>query len=133
MFRIGELAARCGITTDTLRFYEKNGLLSPALRSESGYRLYSEEDARHLTFILRAKGMGFSLSEIQELLNIETNRADWVCADVKAVVEAKAHALQQKIDDMTRLRDALQELADACCGGPESAISCSILDTLETE
>lgn len=131
MFRIGELAAACEITTDTLRFYEKNGLLSASARSEKGYRLYTEENAKHLRFILRAKRMGFSLTEIRELLSIELSRSDWACADVKGMVEAKAEALQHKIDDMTRLRDALQDLADACCGGQESAESCSILDNLE--
>ncbi|WP_028110071.1 MULTISPECIES: Zn(2+)-responsive transcriptional regulator [Ferrimonas] len=133
MYRIGELATACEVTADTLRFYEKNGLFSPSSRSDKGYRLYTEEDARHLKFILRAKAMGFSLTEIRELLNIEASRSDWACADVKGMVEAKAAELQRKIDEMTRLRDSLQELADACCGGPESAIHCSILDTLETK
>ncbi|TKB51319.1 Zn(2+)-responsive transcriptional regulator [Ferrimonas sediminicola] len=133
MYRIGELATACEVTADTLRFYEKNGLLSPSSRSDKGYRLYTDEDARHLKFILRAKAMGFSLTEISELLNIEASRSDWACADVKGMVEAKAAELQRKIDEMTRLRDSLQELADACCGGPESAIHCSILDTLETK
>ena len=133
MQRIGELAGACGIKPDTLRFYEKNGLLNPVNRSPKGYRLYSEEDAQQLRFILRAKAMGFSLSDIRELLNIEASRSDWVCADVKGMVEAKVGELQTKIDEMIRLRDSLQTLADACCGGAESAIHCSILDTLETK
>ncbi|SDI43940.1 transcriptional regulator, MerR family [Ferrimonas sediminum] len=133
MYKIGELAAACKVKPDTLRFYEKNGLLHPANRSDKGYRIYSDDDAQQLRFILRAKAMGFSLSDIRELLNIEASRSDWACADVKGMVEAKVQELQTKIDEMTRLRDSLQELADACCGGPESAIHCSILDTLETK
>jgi MerR family Zn(II)-responsive transcriptional regulator of zntA len=60
MYRIGELAKACGVKADTLRFYEKNGLISPGIRNESGYRLYGEQDRRRLEFIIRAKSVGFS-------------------------------------------------------------------------
>ena len=68
MYRIGELAKACGVKADTLRFYEKNGLISPGIRNESGYRLYGEQDRRRLEFIIRAKSVGFSLADIGELL-----------------------------------------------------------------
>ena len=64
MFQIGELAKRCGVTADTLRFYEKNALITPAGRSESGYRLYNEENQKLVRFILKAKELGLSLEEI---------------------------------------------------------------------
>ncbi|MCG6413161.1 MerR family transcriptional regulator, partial [Vibrio fluvialis] len=70
MFQIGELAKRCGVSTDTLRFYEKNALISPAGRSDSGYRLYDEENQKQVSFILKAKELGLSLEEIKELLEI---------------------------------------------------------------
>nr|WP_035387087.1 Zn(2+)-responsive transcriptional regulator [Ferrimonas senticii] len=131
MYRIGELAKLNQINADTLRYYEKNGLLKPSGRSASGYRVYNDADAQQLRFILRAKAIGFSLTEIQELLEIDHNRAQWACQDVKGMVEAKAVLIQTKIDELVQFRDSLQHLADACCGGPESAEHCSILDALE--
>ena len=67
MYRIGELARACGVKADTLRFYEKNGLISPGIRNESGYRLYGEQDRRRLEFIIRAKSVGFSLADMSRL------------------------------------------------------------------
>ncbi|QIZ78581.1 Zn(2+)-responsive transcriptional regulator [Ferrimonas lipolytica] len=131
MYRIGELAKQYQINTDTLRYYEKNGLLVPSSRSDSGYRSYNEEDAKQLRFILRAKSVGFSLTEIQELINIDHNRSQWACQDVKGMVELKADVIQSKIDELIQFRDSLQGLAKACCGGSESAEHCSILDALE--
>ncbi|WP_298444291.1 Zn(2+)-responsive transcriptional regulator [uncultured Ferrimonas sp.] len=131
MYRIGQLAKQYQINADTLRYYEKNGLLVPSSRSDSGYRFYSDDDAKQLRFILRAKSVGFSLIEIQELLNIDNNRAQWACKDVKGMVEAKADVIQTKINELIQFRDSLQGLAKACCGGPESAEHCSILDALE--
>lgn len=84
MYRIGELADLCEVKADTLRFYEKHGLLAPSSRTESGYRVYTEADAARLRFILRAKAVGFTLNEISELLSIELDKSNRVCADVKA-------------------------------------------------
>ncbi|MCG6442148.1 MerR family DNA-binding transcriptional regulator, partial [Vibrio parahaemolyticus] len=67
MFQIGELAKRCGVTSDTLRFYEKNALIPPAGRSDSGYRLYHEENHNQVRFILKAKELGLSLDDINDL------------------------------------------------------------------
>ncbi|MBY5992194.1 Zn(2+)-responsive transcriptional regulator [Ferrimonas balearica] len=131
MYRIGELAQRYEIKTDTLRYYEKHGLLAPSGRSDSGYRLYDEADEVKLRFILRAKGVGFTLAQIQELLMIDASRASWACQDVKAIVENKVVELERKMAELKQFRDSLQQLADACCGGPESAEHCSILDALE--
>ena len=73
MYRIGELSALYDIKADTLRFYEKHGLLSPSSRSDSGYRLYNQADSERLKFILRAKAVGFSLNDIADLLSIEVD------------------------------------------------------------
>ncbi|MEF1218589.1 MerR family transcriptional regulator, partial [Photobacterium damselae] len=70
MYLIGQLAKLCNVSSDTLRFYEKNHLIVPAGRSESGYRLYSEDNLSRVRFILRAKAIGLSLDEIRELLDI---------------------------------------------------------------
>jgi len=133
MYRIGELAKLCGINNDTLRFYEKNALLTPSSRSESGYRLYTEKDKETLHFILRAKGVGFTLAEIQELLSIEVNKADKACADVKILVDTKLHNVDKKLAELIRFQTSLKRLSDACCGGEESAEHCTILEALESD
>ncbi|ASJ98722.1 MULTISPECIES: Zn(2+)-responsive transcriptional regulator [Shewanella] len=132
MYRIGELAKQCEVKADTLRFYEKHGLLSPSMRSDSGYRLYTEHDAERLRFILRAKAVGFTLSEITELLSIDLDKSNWACADVKGMVDIKLANVEEKIAELNHFRVSLQRLSDACCGGPESAEHCSILEALES-
>ncbi|MCH7370313.1 MULTISPECIES: Zn(2+)-responsive transcriptional regulator [Aeromonas] len=132
MYRIGELAKACGVKADTLRFYEKNGLLSPGLRNDSGYRVYGEQDRRRLEFIIRAKSVGFSLADIGELLDLDTNKASVTCQEVKAVADAKLAQVEQKIIELTRFRENLRELSNICCGGPRSAEHCAILETLES-
>jgi len=132
MYRIGELAKICDINNDTLRFYEKNALLTPSSRSESGYRLYTEKDKETLQFILRAKGVGFTLADIRELLSIEVNKADNACADVKVLVDTKRYDVEKKIAELIRFQTSLKRLSDACCGGAESAEHCTILEALES-
>lgn len=130
MYRIGELAAQHGIKTDTLRFYEKNQLLAPSLRTQAGYRLYSEQDKTRLSFILRAKSVGFSLQEIAELLQLESHKEQVTCQEVKALAEQKLQLIEQKIRELGQFRDNLQALSAICCGGLRSAKSCAILETL---
>jgi len=133
MYRIGELSKACGINSDTLRFYEKNALLCPSGRSESGYRLYTEKDKEILQFILRAKAVGFTLAEIRELLSIEVNKADNACADVKELVDTKISDVEKKLAELKRFQTSLKRLSDACCGGEESAEHCTILEALESD
>ncbi|WP_037445459.1 Zn(2+)-responsive transcriptional regulator [Shewanella mangrovi] len=132
MFRIGELANRHGINTDTLRFYEKHGLLQPSARQDNGYRAYNQADDQRLAFILRAKSVGFSLGEIAELLSIEVDKANRVCSDVKELVDEKLVKVSEKIAELERFRQSLQILSDGCCGGPHSAEHCTILQALES-
>lgn len=132
MYRIGELAKQCEVKADTLRFYEKHGLLAPSSRSDSGYRLYNEKDAERLRFILRAKAVGFTLAEIAELLSIELDKSNWACADVKGLVDSKLTQVNERLSELNHFQLSLQRLSDACCGGPESAEHCSILEALES-
>ncbi|ABV85761.1 Zn(2+)-responsive transcriptional regulator [Shewanella pealeana] len=132
MYRIGELALQCEVKADTLRFYEKHGLLSPSSRTDSGYRIYTEADAERLRFILRAKAVGFTLAEITELLSIELDKSNWACADVKGMVDDKLANVEAKIAELNHFQLSLQRLSQACCGGPESAEHCSILEALES-
>ncbi|MEZ8105785.1 MULTISPECIES: Zn(2+)-responsive transcriptional regulator [Vibrio] len=132
MFQIGELAKRCGVSTDTLRFYEKNQLLHPAGRSESGYRLYNEKNQQQVTFILKAKSLGLSLDEIKELLEIKLEATQHSCAEVKSITSSKLDMIDEKIAELTKIRSALKKINDACCGHvDDDASHCSILAALE--
>ncbi|MDX1304192.1 Zn(2+)-responsive transcriptional regulator [Photobacterium sp.] len=131
MYLIGQLAKQCEVSSDTLRFYEKNGLLVPAARSESGYRLYSEENLSRVNFILRAKTIGLSLDEIRELLDIRLEASQHSCAEVKAITQAKLEEVDSKIAELARIRLALKKINDACCGhADDNASHCSILEAL---
>ena len=116
MYKIGELAKLCGVNNDTLRFYEKSGLLSPSNRTDSGYRLYTEKDKQALQFIIRAKKVGFNLSDIKELLEIDVNKASNACSDVKQVVDIKLQQVEQKLAELLHFQRSLQALSSACCG-----------------
>ncbi len=128
--KIGALAQQFDVTVDTIRFYEKQGLLATAPRSGAGYRQYGTSDVQRLSFILRAKAIGFSLQQIRELLAIEDNKSAWVCADVKDKVALKIQEIEQQRAELQRLQQALQQLHNACCGGTVSANACSILAAL---
>lgn len=133
MYQIGELANKLSVSTDTLRYYEKHGLLEPCDRSATGYRLYNDENLRSLTFILSAKKCGFTLKDIQELLSIKIDKSNHSCHDVKSFTEQKLHQVEDKIRELTAIQSSLQQLVQACCGGNESATHCSILTTLEDD
>ncbi|MAD75491.1 MAG: Zn(2+)-responsive transcriptional regulator [Rheinheimera sp.] len=131
--KIGELVKRHGISVDTIRFYEKQQLLRPSARSDAGYRLYSETDSQRLAFILRAKSVGFSLQQINELLQIEDNKSQWQCSDVKDKVQQKLREIARQLAELSQFQQALQQLDEACCGGSISANECSILTALEQD
>ncbi|KVX00198.1 Zn(2+)-responsive transcriptional regulator [Shewanella frigidimarina] len=132
MYRIGELSALYDIKADTLRFYEKHGLLSPSSRSDAGYRLYNHSDAERLKFILRAKAVGFSLKDIADLLSIEVDKSNRACADVKGLVDTKLEQVETKLAELQHFATSLKSLSNTCCGGPDSAEHCSILEALES-
>ena len=127
---IGHVARRAGVRIETVRFYEREGLLNrPARSPSSGYRLYEEEVVARLQFILRAKELGFTLNEVKELLSLRLDPGT-SCEDVKARAEAKIADIEDKIGTLRRMRTALLRLTRACCetgGGAE----CPILDALD--
>ncbi|MGL4191315.1 MAG: Zn(2+)-responsive transcriptional regulator [Vibrio sp.] len=132
MFQIGELAKRSGVSSDTLRFYEKNALLVPVARSDAGYRMYDQSSLVQVNFILKAKQLGLSLEEIKELLDIRLEATAHSCAEVKAITSAKLALIDHKIAELTHIRSALKRINDACCGHLEdNASHCSILAALE--
>ncbi len=129
--RIGELSKNTGFQVETLRYYEKQGLLTPVSRTEAGYREYNNESLRQLKFIGQAKSVGFSLKEITELLTLRVERDQHSCADVKTIAEQKITQIELKIKELTMMHKALHKITEACCGGSEPATSCTILNALD--
>jgi DNA-binding transcriptional MerR regulator len=116
--KIGELARRVGLPIDTVRYYERNGLLPPPARRASGYREYEEADIPRLRFVLRAKHLGFSLIEIRELLELSDEHVGNV-GNLKAAATAKLAEVEERLGQLTRIRDALRSMIQACPGhGP---------------
>ncbi len=129
-YKIGSLAKASGVSVETLRFYEKQGLLPEPKRSESGYRLYPESALNQVEFILRAKAVGFSLKDIAGLLDLEVNREQETCQTVKRFAEEKLMEIEKKIQELQQMRGALKQITDACCGNPLPASHCTILTAL---
>ncbi len=123
---IGTLAKRVGVGLDTVRYYERSGLLEPRARLASGYRRYSEEEVRRLRFIRRAQGLGYSLKEIRELLALSSRRD---VARVKRSAEARLADVQARIAELERIRSGLTALIKACPGHGNAA-DCPILQAL---
>ena len=114
---IGKLAKHSGVGIDTVRFYERQGLLPKAARSQGGYRQYASGDVDRLRFIRRAKALGFSLEEIRQLLKL--NAASGSRASVKKLAEHRLADLDQRLAEMASIRNALATLVKRCSGaGP---------------
>ncbi|HCS06982.1 Cu(I)-responsive transcriptional regulator [Pseudomonas lundensis] len=112
---IGQAAKHSGLSAKMIRYYESIGLLKPAHRSDSGYRLYSDDDLHTLAFIKRSRDLGFSLDEVGKLLALWQDRQR-ASSDVKALARQHIDELNQKIVELTSLRDTLQDLVDTCQG-----------------
>jgi Zn(II)-responsive transcriptional regulator len=126
---IGQLARRAGVAIDTVRYYERNQLLTPAGRLASGYRRYGEGELKRLRFIRRAKALGFTLEEIRELLSLSDERN---VARVKRAAEAKLADIEQRVAELQRIRRGLRTLV-AACPGHGRAEACPILNALGAE
>ncbi|WP_028240194.1 Cu(I)-responsive transcriptional regulator [Stutzerimonas azotifigens] len=127
---IGQAARRSGLTAKMIRYYESTGLLAPAGRGDNGYRRYGEDDLHRLAFIRRARDLGFSLEEVGRLLALWQDRQR-ASAEVKALASAHIDDLNQKIAELTGLRDTLQTLVDHCHG--DDRPDCPILRDLESK
>jgi Cu(I)-responsive transcriptional regulator len=123
---IGAIARRAGVSIDTIRYYERNGLLAPAARLTSGYRRYDELQLARLRFIRRAQELGFSLKDVRELLGLSRQRD---VARVKRAAEAKLADVKKRIAALERVSDGLAALI-AACPGHGRAQDCPILNAL---
>lgn len=131
MLTIGQVAEHTGMTVETLRFYEKQGLIDTPQRSESGYRQYPTETLKRLRFIQRAKQVGFTLKDIAELLDLRREPGA-SCSDIKIRATKKIEDVDRKIDDLTRIRDALARMVIKCKGSGSLNV-CPILEELEMD
>ncbi|MHB8416813.1 MAG: MerR family DNA-binding protein [Myxococcales bacterium] len=126
--KTGEVAARAGVGVETLRYYERRGLLPEPPRRGS-YRAYTPADAQRVRFIKRAQELGFSLREIEELLRLRDDRRG-SCGEVRAAARAKIAEIDHKLQSLRAIRGALEKLA-ASCRSDGSVRECPILEALD--
>ena len=125
---ISEAAAQAGVNVQTIRYYERRGLLPRPVRRTSGYRELDPEAVRRVRFIKRAQDLGFTLDEIAELLKLRAARPQ-SRARVRAIADRRRMQVEQKIAELTRMRDALQMLSSQCQHG--GTLHCPIIEALD--
>ena len=125
--RRGELAQQSGCNIETLRFYEKRGLLPAPPRSAGGHRDYAPEHLKRLIFIRRSRELGFTVAEVRSLLSI-VDGSDWTCAEVRAMTMEHSADVRRKIADLEKLARILEDMAAQCDGG--AVPICPIIDAL---
>lgn len=126
---IGQIAKRANCKVETVHYYEKTGLMPEPSRTEGGHRLYVLSHLKRLTFIRRSRELGFSIEQIKELLKF-TDEPNHFCGEVRGFAMLHAREVQQKIDDLERLKNALNEMVTSCKGGNLSVHDCPIIDAL---
>ncbi len=131
LLNIGQVAKRTGVTVETLRFYEKQGLIATSQRSDGGYRQYSSDTVKRLRFIQHAKDVGFTLKDIAELLALRQEPGT-SCADIKLRATQKIEEVDRKIQDLKRIREALARMI-LKCRGRGALRECPILEELEID
>ena len=124
---IGTLAKKTGVNIETIRYYEKEGILPHPPRSPGGHRLYKKDDVKRLFFVRRCRELGFSIKEINSLLSL-VQTGDYTCAAIHDLTLQHAKEIKQKITDLKKMERVLLDMAAECSGGdiPE----CPIIDTL---
>ncbi|MFQ5550133.1 MAG: heavy metal-responsive transcriptional regulator [Gemmatimonadales bacterium] len=126
--KIGQVASGAGVNIQTVRYYERRGLLPEALRTPAGYRTYGDEAIARLRFIKRAQDLGFSLGEITELLELRVQHGA-ACETVEAKAKEKIAMVERKIGELERMKSVLVELSRAC-DLREPTADCPILEML---
>ncbi|MBM7346141.1 Zn(2+)-responsive transcriptional regulator [Pantoea coffeiphila] len=131
MYRIGQLAKLADVTPDTIRFYEKQQMMDHEVRTEGGFRLYSDNDLQRLRFIRYGRQLGFTLEAIRELLSIRVDPEHHTCQESKTIVQKRLTEVEAMIAELQHMQRSLKRLNDACCGTAHSSVYCSILEALE--
>ena len=123
----GKLARRFGCHTETVRYYEKIGLLHPPARSQGGHRLYKIDDQRRLRFILRGRELGFSIEELRSLLSLVDSES-YTCGEIHDLTVDHLGGVRRKIADLKRLEGTLARISNECSGG--TVPDCPVIDAL---
>lgn len=124
---IGELSKRTGVHIETIRYYERSGVMPKPPRSEGGQRTYDETFVRRLAFVSRSRQLGFSLDEIRSLLGL-VDEHEYTCADVRELTLKHATEARRKIADLKKLERTLKDMAAQCHG--DRVPDCPIVDAL---
>jgi Hg(II)-responsive transcriptional regulator len=128
--RTSEVAAQAHVNSQTLRYYERRGLLPEPVRTPSGYRDYGDDAVRVVRFVKRAQQLGFTLDDIDDLLHLAGGGPD-SCDEARAMARSRIDDLQQRIDELAGMRDALTRLIETC-GESRAERQCPILHDIET-
>ncbi len=131
LLNIGQVAKQTGVTVETVRFYEKQGLIAAPQRTDAGYRQYPLDTVKRVRFIQHAKEVGFTLKDIGELLALR-QKPGTSCTDIKLRATQKIEEVDQKIQDLNRIRDALGRMVMKCSGRGDLS-ECPILEELELD
>lgn len=129
-YPIGELASLSGVRVETIRYFERIGLLTRPQRTAGGHRLFSSADLDRLNFVRRAREMGFSQAEVRVLLSLSGNELI-SCGDVKAIAEKHLKTVRQKISNLQELEKSLSSTVAQCAGGKVSR--CAVIESIAAE
>ena len=128
--KIVEFAGRAGVNIQTVRYYERRNILQPSDVTSAGYRIYGEQDLKKLRFIKQTQGLGFSLKEIKEFLQL-SSKSQSSCRSVLVKAKSRLKFVREKIQSLQRIESALTELVDYCDKNSGSN-RCTLLDGLES-
>lgn len=123
---IGKVAAAAAVNVETIRFYQRRGLLTEPPKSQGGFRYYDDATIARVRFVKRAQALGFSLEEVMGLLALEQSSA---CGPTHDAAVRKLHLVEERITDLKRIRLTLKKLVQQCEAGP-AAVSCPIIESL---
>lgn len=125
---IGELSRRTGCNVETVRYYERIGLMPPAPRTAGRYRLYDEANVRRLAFVRRARELGFTLTDVRTLLALASGQSDGPCFQARELATAHLVAVRAKIADLRAMERVLGHAVDRCAAGRTP--NCPVIDAL---
>ncbi|MCF6299859.1 MAG: helix-turn-helix domain-containing protein [Proteobacteria bacterium] len=132
IYSVGQLAKQTNCKVETVHYYEKTGLMPEPPRSTGGHRQYALSHLKRLNFIRRSRELGFSINQIKDLLKFIDEPGHY-CGEVKAMAMQQVRTVQQKIDDLGQLKEALNKMSSLCKGGNYSIDDCPIIDALYVE
>ena len=127
---IGKLAKEAGVGVETVRFYERKGLIRKPAKRETGFRTYSQEEVTRIRFIRRAQELGFTLREVKELADLQSKRK-MTGGQVQKKADQKISEIQQKISDLKKMEKSLRQLSKVCGEGEQAAGECRFLECFE--